>query len=61
MNPSVLTCYKSPFKKIRLGKDYDGGYVIAEIPNASYKILLTGGIENDISFEEDFINKYSNV
>jgi len=58
MNPNVLTVYKSPFEKKRLGKDYDGGYIIAEIPNIKYKILLAGGIENDISFEEDFINKY---
>ena len=58
MNPSVLTVYKSPFPKLRLGKDYDGGYIIAEIPNANYTILLAGGIESDISFEEEFINKY---
>ena len=59
MNPSVLTCYKSPFTKCRLGKDYDGGYIIAEIPNIKYTTLLAGGIENDISFEEDFIKKYT--
>ena len=58
MNPSVLTVYKSPFEKKRLGKNYDGGYIIAEIPNIKYTTLLAGGIENDISFEEDFINKY---
>ena len=61
MNPSVLTVYKSPFTKIRLGKDYDGGYIFAEIPNMNYTTLLAGGINDDISFEEDFINKYPNV
>jgi hypothetical protein len=61
MNPSVLTVYKSPFTKSRLGKDNDGGYIIAEIPNVNYTILLAGGIETDISFEEHFINKYPNV
>jgi hypothetical protein len=61
MNPSVLTVYKSPFTKIRLGKEYDGGYIIADIPNVNYTTLLAGGIETDISFEEDFINKYPNV
>ena len=61
MDPSVLTVYKSPFTKLRLGKDNDGGYIIAEIPDINYTILLTGGIERDISFEEDFINKYPNV
>jgi hypothetical protein len=58
MNPSVLTVYRSPFKKKRLGKEYDGGYIIANIPNVTYTILLVGGIDRDISFEEDFINTY---
>jgi hypothetical protein len=61
MNPSVLTCYKSPFPKIRLGRDNDGGYIIADIPSVEYRTFLSGGIETDISFEEDFINKYPNV
>jgi len=59
MNPSVLTVFKSPFEKKRLGRDFDGGYIIAEIPNIKYTTLLSGGIENDISFEEDFVNKYT--
>ena len=61
MDPNVLKVYKSPFKKLRLGKDNDGGYIIADIPNVIYNLFLSGGIENDISFEEDFINKYENV
>jgi hypothetical protein len=61
MNPNVLTVYKSPFNKLRLGKDFDGGYIISDIPNINYNLFLSGGIENDISFEEDFINKYNNV
>jgi hypothetical protein len=61
MNPSVLTVYKSPFTKLRLGRNYDGGYIIAEIPNVNYTTFLAGGIEVDISFEEAFIEKYSNV
>jgi hypothetical protein len=59
MNPSVLTVFKSPFEKKRLGKDNDGGYIIAEIPNIKYTTLLAGGIDNDISFEEDFLKKYA--
>ena len=61
MDLSVLTVYKSPFPKLRLGKDNDGGYIIADIPNINYKTFLAGGIEYDISFEEDFINKYNNI
>jgi hypothetical protein len=60
MNPSVLTVYKCPFPKMRLGQDFDGGYVIADIPNIKYDILISGGINDDISFEEEFTNKYKN-
>jgi hypothetical protein len=61
MDPSVLTVYKCPFPKVRLGKDFDGGYIIASIPDTDYKLMIAGGIENDISFEEDFVNKYPNA
>lgn len=58
MDPSVLTVYTSPFPKIRLGKNNDGGYVVIDVPEAKYSVLLAGGISNDISFEEHFIRKY---
>lgn len=61
MNPSLLTVYTSPFPKIRLGKEYDGGYVFADIPHIQYTMLLAGGIESDISFELDFVKKYPDV
>ncbi len=57
----MLSVYKSPFPKVRLGKDNDGGYIIADIPNAKYATFLAGGIENDITFEEAFISKYPTV
>jgi len=59
MDPSALTVYACPFSKKRLGKEYDGGYVIAEIPDAKYSMLLAGGIAHDISFEEDFVKKFN--
>jgi hypothetical protein len=58
MNIDNLTVYESPYPKIRIGKDSDGGYIIADIPNIKYSCLLSGGISDDISFEEDFIKKY---
>jgi hypothetical protein len=61
MNPNVLTVYKCPFPKLRLGKEYDGGYIIADIPNIQYTTLVASGIANDISFEEDFVAKYPSV
>ncbi len=61
MDPRVLTVYKSPFPKKRIGRDIDGGYVIIDIPNVDYSIILACGIGGDTSFEEDFNNKYPNV
>jgi len=58
MDPSVLTVYQCPYPKLRLGKEYDGGYIIADVPGVKYEILLAGGILDDITFEEDFIKKY---
>lgn len=59
MDPSVLTVYKCPYPKIRLGKDFDGGYIIADLSNVKYELLIAGGIEGDMSFEEDFVMKYN--
>ena len=61
LDPEHLTVYKSKYNKIRLGKEYDGGYIICDIPNVKYSIFLSGGILDDISFEEDFCNKYTNI
>lgn len=44
--------------KIRIGKNNDGGYIICDIPNIRYDILLSGGVQTDISFEEALLQKY---
>jgi hypothetical protein len=61
MDPLVLTVYKCPFTKLRLGKEFDGGYIIADIPNVGYTTCLFGGIADDITFENDFLKKFPNV
>jgi hypothetical protein len=57
----LLQCYKSPFPKRRFGPRKDGGYVLANVPNAPYKVLLSGGIGGSIDFEIDFLNTYPNT
>ena len=57
-NPLILTCYKSPFTKIRLGKNFDGGYILCDIPGIDYDFFISCGVSDDISFEEEFCNKY---
>jgi hypothetical protein len=41
-----------------MGCNYDGGYIISDIPNVNYDILIAGGIAGDISFEADLCEKY---
>lgn len=55
-----LTCFVSPYRKYRMGKDFDGGYIVCHIPNIEYGCLISGGICDDISFEEDFCSKFPN-
>ena len=49
-----LILYTSPYPKTRIGRPHDGGYVTATLPG-TYDALLSGGIANDISFEEHFL------
>jgi hypothetical protein len=58
MHPKALTVYKSPYAKKRIGKNNDGGYVIIDVPEVKYNLLLAGGIKNDISFETAFSSIY---
>lgn len=58
MDLNTLTVYESPYPKHRIGKNNDGGYVIANVPDVSYKLCLAGGVCDDISFEEAFCEMY---
>lgn len=55
-----LRVYQSPYPKIRLGNSNDGGYVICDL-SANYDVFLSGGIAQDITFEEAFLYKYEDV
>jgi hypothetical protein len=52
---------KTEHPKIRLGRRCDGGYVICDIPKIKYDLFLSGGICDDISFEEAFLKKYPSL
>jgi hypothetical protein len=45
-------------KKIRLGVNTDGGYVMGELGGEKYDCYISCGISNEESFSRDFINKY---
>lgn len=55
-----LIIYQSPFPKIRVGKAYDGGYVIAYMPGR-YDLIISGGVSDDISFEENLLKIYPDL
>lgn len=52
---------KKKFKLIRLGRDYDGGYLIGDNSLQNTKTLISFGINDDWSFEKDFIKKNSSL
>lgn len=45
-------------KKIRLGSNSDGGYILGDLAG-SYDCYISAGISNEESFSRDFINKYN--
>lgn len=52
-----LILYNPEYKKERIGKNYDGGYIVCDLMSP-YDCFISGGIANDISFEQAFLNKY---
>jgi hypothetical protein len=52
---------KKNFELIRLGKNYDGGYLIDANSIKNTKTLLSLGIGDDWSFEEDFRKKNNKI
>jgi hypothetical protein len=53
-----LILYTTNHTKGRIGRPCDGGYVICDLPNP-YDCFISGGISNDISFEQDFLTKHA--
>lgn len=55
---NYLTIYKTQYNKKRVGHPNDGGYVIIDLININYDILLSGGVAKDSSFEDAFLTLY---
>jgi hypothetical protein len=55
-----LIVYQSPCSEFRIGKPNDGGYVVTRLPG-SYDLFISGGISNDISFEQKILDLYPNL
>ena len=60
---ALPTCFK-PKKKYslhRFGKDFDGGYLVGKDTILNSDTLISFGINDDWSFEKDFIKKNSSL
>jgi hypothetical protein len=55
-----LIVYNSPFEKMRIGSNADGGYVTAKLPDG-YDLFISGGIAKNVDFEEHFLRIHSNI
>jgi hypothetical protein len=55
-----LILYNSPFTKKRIGKNNDGGYVTVMLPD-TYDLFISGGVSDDISFEEQLLQLHPNL
>ena len=53
MSLEDLTVYQVPVEKIRVGNIGDGGYVL--VPSMNYDFFLSGGLSNNIEFENAFL------
>jgi hypothetical protein len=54
----TLAIFQAPVSKSRIGKPNDGGYVICNLPG-SYDCLISGGVSDDVSFEQSFLSLQS--
>lgn len=52
----ALRIFDPPIRKIRLGKDNDGGYVVCDL--SEYDVFLSAGVSNDTSFEEAVLARH---
>ena len=69
MSLEALTIYQCPFPKKRIGKANDGGYVIVDLAgtygtsgtSSGYDGFISGGISDDISFEDALLDNYPDL
>ena len=61
INPKVLRVYQfDPNKKMRYGRERDGGYVIADL-GIKYDCYLSCGVATEESFTRDFLSNNTNI
>jgi hypothetical protein len=58
----MINVTKSPYAKVRVGRDNDGGYVVAKIPGDNvYDCFLSAGVSDDVSFEDGLLGLHPEI
>ena len=47
MDLNLLKVYKCPYPKLRIGQEYDGGYITCDIPNVKYDLCDLNQVDQD--------------
>ena len=58
VNLDCIRVFTPTKPKMRIGRDGDGGYVVIDIDDPRYDVLIAGGVCGDISFEDDFLDRW---
>ena len=54
-----LRVYTPPARKTRVGcPNGDGGYVVIDLPDAKYDVLIAGGVADQVEFEDTFLERW---
>ena len=55
-----LRVYVPPAPKMRIGSpDGDGGYVVIDLLDAKYDVLIAGGVADQVNFEDTFLDRWN--
>jgi hypothetical protein len=59
MSLDFLRVYTPPAPKTRVGKPHgDGGYVVIDLPDVKYDVLIAGGVADQVEFEDTFLERW---
>ena len=59
MSLDFLRVFTPAHPKTRVGKPHgDGGYVVIDLPDAKYDVLIAGGVADQVEFEDTFLETW---
>lgn len=58
MHAIPWTQYNAGLRLVRIGKDGDGGYPIADLGRDAYDVYVAGGVNDDTSFDRAFLGMH---